>query len=487
MNEKLENKQQYLRNEIIDKGYNPDDFGEFMVKLTNNENPNLEIWTLEELKFIVAQYKSQIDKNIVEQNALEIKNNNNEQDKVQIADNSVEKNNQNEFPKEALEDYNYIIKTVKLEENPLTSNEEINITISAPVKINPGFFSYSYYQYTVQTSPLGYKVIRKLSDFSFLEEILPLFNSSKFIPSLPNFEYNLEDYSPKKMLLLENYLNHLIEDKFFRALPIIFEFLSIPQDDWNKKRIEKYNKMKALPLEEIPTLEGEFHIMINNANDKKAVKAIDEINEKSYAFDELNIALNEILELLEKICLSFKNLSKAFYDLNKVYKNNNNLNDIFNRLYSLAKIWSRNYLKEKDFLDIEFKYFFNMMNNENNSFMKKCEEYKTIKDDYLYKFEKMKKRKDKTEKDLNTFKNLRIDYGLELLMINNEYEKLIEKQGNRTKKQFNKYNENKRIILQSLNNFIKLLDINEDPNKIEEEIKNNKNNILDNQGSNDSI
>ena len=125
-----------------------------------------------------------------------------------------------------------------------------------------------------------------------------------------------------------------------------------------------------------------------------------------------------------------------------------------------------------------------MMNNENNSFMKKCEEYKTIKDDYIYKFEKMKKIKDKKEKDLITFKNLRNDYGLELLMINNEYEKLIEKQGFRTKRQFNKYNEKKGILLQNLNNCIKLLDINEDISKIEEE---NKSNNLENKESSESI
>ena len=107
-------------------------------------------------------------------------------------------NKENEFPNEALQDYEKIIQTVKLEDNPLTNTEELNITISNPVKINPGFFSSSYYQYTIETSPLGYKVVRKLSDFTFLEQVLPLFNSSVFIPSLPNFEYGLKDYAPKK-------------------------------------------------------------------------------------------------------------------------------------------------------------------------------------------------------------------------------------------------------------------------------------------------
>ena len=106
------------------------------------------------------------------------------------------------------------------------------------------------------------------------------------------------------------------------------------------------------------------------------------------------------------------------------------------------------------------------MNNENDSFIKKYEEYKTIKDDYLNKFEKMKKIQNKNEKDIKIFNNLRIDYGLKLLMINNEYDKLIERQGNRIMTQFLKYNDNKIIILQDFKNCIKLFNINEDPNNI---------------------
>ena len=92
-----------------------------------------------------------------------------------------------------------------------------------------------------------------------------------------------------------------MEDKFFRALPIIFEFLSLSQDDWNKKRIEIYNKMKPLPLEQIPTLEGEFHIIINKEKDKKGSEIIEEINKKNISFEALNSALDQIMESLDKI------------------------------------------------------------------------------------------------------------------------------------------------------------------------------------------
>ena len=65
---------------------------------------------------------------------------------------------------------------------------------------------------------------------------------------------------------------------------------------------------------------------------------------------------------------------------------------------------------------------------------------------------------------METIKTLRRDYGLQLLMINTEYKKLLERQANRTIIQFNKYNNNKDLLLQNFNNCLKILDINGDQN-----------------------
>ena len=54
-------------------------------------------------------------------------------------------------------------------------------------------------------------------------------------------------------------------------------------------------------------------------------------------------------------------------------------------------------------------------------------------------------------------------------MVNNEYQNLLERQANRSLTQFLKYNENKNIILQDYNNCIKLFNINEDPNNMNED------------------
>jgi len=94
-------------------------------------------------------------------------------------------------------------------------------------------------------------------------------------------------------------MNSIIQNEFFRSLPIIFEFITLPQEEWNKKRIEKYNKMKPLSLSQIPTLEGEFHIIINQNNDNKGIKIKEEINKKNEAYEELNMAIYELLSMIK--------------------------------------------------------------------------------------------------------------------------------------------------------------------------------------------
>ena len=491
-----ERKQQYLRSEIIDQGYNPDDFTTYMGSLRGEEGLNIENWTFEDLQQVVTQFKELIaqnqqqqtsepeqqqevpqpdetqnqDNNINNQNVEEGHEQQDIESSIKDCTVPVEKPNQiapsKEFPNEPFEEYEEIIKTEKLENNDITEKNDLYITVSNPVKVKDGFFSSSYYNYTVKTSPVGYSVIRKVSDFTFLYETLPIINGAVFNPTLPHFEFGLKDDSPKKLLYIQNYMNSLIENKFFRTLPIVFEFLTLPQEKWNKLRLEKYAKIKPSSLNKMPTLEGELHINISKFEDNKAIKIKDEINKKTEAYDALNSAMDELLATIEKLSLCYKTLAKSLFDLAKSHKDNQVLNGFFNRLLSLTKTWARDYIVESNFLKDEFKYFFKFINKENNSFLKKYDEYKYSRDEYQSKYEKVKKLPQRTKKDLDLIKSLRREYGLELLAVNDEYQKLNERHANRCTLQFMKFNNKKDVILQDYNKCVKLFNINEDPNSI---------------------
>ena len=508
MSESIEEKQQYLHDEIIAQNYDGNEFTEYICSIRGEERDNIDLdkWSLEELKSIVQQFKSQHmqkpneveeapeenhEQNEVHEEVPEKLKENQENEakpEPQVQENAQNENKDdapneeekkeepklesktssgNDFPNEFLESFTYNIKTEQMQTNEITDQNDLYVTVSNPVRVKPGVFALPYFQYDVVTKPIGYKVVRKLADFLFLNEIMPLYNNVVFNPPLPHFEFGLKDDSGKKMLYLQNYINSLIENKFFRTLPIFYEFLSLPQVKWNNKRNE-LAKMKQLPLTRMPFLEGELNININKEEDAKAFKIKDEINKKAEALDGVNSTMDKILEIFDNLKYQFEMLAKFLLDLEKAYQSNQELKGFFNRLKLLSKRWSKDYLKQKIVFRDEFKYYFKFINKDNVSFLKKFEEYRVARDDYKSKFEKVKKMQVRQTKDIELVKKLRNDYGLQLLIVNKEYNYLLERQAHRCMTQFMKYHEYQKSILQGYENCKTLFNINQDINNLED-------------------
>jgi sorting nexin-7/30/sorting nexin-8 len=491
MAESIEDKQQFLRSQIMDRGYSTEEFTNFLGNIRGEEGLDLNNWSLADLQEVVNQFTSQYQyqdqqpqgqtypqTNEIQNQEQNFNNNNNssqEENPNTSQDNEVQEkteqkpanNSAKGFPKDPFELYEHSVLTKKLEKTVITDNDDLFVTIKEPVRIKKGVFSSAYYQYTVETSPVGFKVVRRVSDFTFLYEKLPIYNSAVFNPVLPHFEIGLKDESPKKMLYIQNYVNSLVENPFFRTLPIVFEFLTLPQEEWEKKKQETYSKVKPPSLANMPTLEGVLNVKINKTEDNKAVKLKSEIDKKVEGFDEINIAMDELLASIEKVSLCFKSVARAFLNLSKAHKQNEVMFEIFKRLLNLSKTWSSNYLKERDFIRDELKYYFKFMNKENVSYLKKYEAFKMARDDYKNKYEKVKKMPAKSQKEVDSVLKLRRDYGLQLIMVNSEYDKLMERQSRRFLNQFVKYNQNKDTILHNFNNCIKLFNINEKTNDLE--------------------
>ena len=476
MSETLQEKQEYLRQEIMEQGYDGNAFFVFISSIRGEEEVDLDSWSFEDLKSVVAQFKSQYNQNQneVNQESAEEQGQNNSNEPPQQNQEMEEKKevekkptSENDFPNDLLDPLYKVMKTEKMVPNEISDKRNLFITISNPQKVKQGLLSMAYYQYDMQTEPMGYKVVRKVNDFTFLYETLPLFNCAVFNPILPHFEFGLKDDSPKKMLYIQNYMNSLVENIFFRTLPIIYEFLTLPQVKWNSKRME-YAKMKTLPISKMPTLEGELIVNINKEEDAKALKIKEEINKKTEALDSINSTVDEILNCFDKLNILYKNLGKALLDLEKVYQSNETMNGFFNRLKTLSVIWSDDYPKIKEVFKDDFKYFFKYMNKENVSYLKKFEEFRVTREDYKKNYEKIKRLQTRQPKDLETIKTLRVEYGLQLLMVNDEYKKLIERQAYRCMVQFMKYNENQNTILKDYENCRKLFIINQQQENPEE-------------------
>ena len=341
---------------------------------------------------------------------------------------------------EAISNYEEIMNCEKLKENELTEREDLFIEIETPMKINPGGICFSYYQYTIKTNPIGYNVIRKLSDIELLYEIIPNYNKTKFNPLLPKFQLGLNDDSEKKLLFLRFYLNSLVEDPYYRSLPIVFDFFSLPQNEWNKKSKEYKKKKEIKDLEKMVNIEGSHYIKISNEEDFQAMRIKDNIKIKDEAYNKLNDDMDELLPIMEKMSVCLKNISQDLLNLKNIYYDGNKSTEIlgncFEQLNLIIKEWGENYIKQRNYLKNEFKYFFKYINKELNSFLKNIELYENVKEEYEKKFMKFQKMPSPEEKDEENIIYLKKLYGLHLVHVIDEYKKLNERQGKRTNKKF---------------------------------------------------
>ena len=470
MEEDIQTKQQYLRKEIIDEGYDPGDFNSYMCSIRNEEDIDLDAWTLEELRNVVESFKEEVMKKQQEEqesnNLFEDNNNNNTyqsfkpsstiQSRETINSIKVQLDGQENDP---FDEYHKVEACIRLQKNEITYRNDLFITICNPVKINPGFFSLSYYQYEVKTYPLNYDVFRKVSDFIFLNQKLPLIHPLVYTPSIPSFQYGLKDDSPKKMRYLQNYMNLLIENKFFRSLPIVYDFITLPQEDWNQKVKNKYSKIKIpMKFENMPNFEGKNSIAISKSEEAKASKIKSEITPINGALLNLNTHLDELLAAMDKISLCFKNVGLSFEELQKksMYFNDT-LSSGYKNLAELFKTWSNNYKTQADFFREEIKYHFKFMEKEYTTFLKNFEDYRLAREEYKRTFDRMKKLKVPTKEDLYSLKDIKKYYAYQLVYINNEYYLLKERQANRLINQFIKYYDNKDVIFQDYQKCISLI------------------------------
>ena len=234
---------------------------------------------------------------------------------------------------EAFTDYEERINCYKLSENDLSKRKDLSVEIVSPVKIKPSGLSFSYFQYTIKTNPIGYSVLRKLSDFELLYETIPKFNKNKFNPVLSKFPINLADDSEKKILFLQFYLNSLVEDSYYRSLPIVFDFLSLPQSEWEKK-VKTYQKIKEITkIEQMYNLDEYFNIKINHEDDFKAMKIKDDIKQKDEIYKKLNENMDELFPIMEKISVCLKNISQNLLNLKNIYGDGHKYNETLSYCY----------------------------------------------------------------------------------------------------------------------------------------------------------
>ena len=401
-----EEKQKYLRQNILDKGYDANDFIAFLESKKGEGASDISNWSKIDLYAVVQEYilvhtkdntnskpktepsnnntnTNTSNNNNINNNIEPKKENNNNNDKNSkilndyeiIEDKSVIKNEMINDKKEKINSKNFVandenfgmivpdfIICQKAETNALNNQDNLEITVSDPQKVDNGFFSKAYINFLISTNPLNFKVRRKHADFVWLRERLSVIFNLNVLPRLPRKgKVNGDNRIKKRMRNLERFLNYLLKDNLVKNSKIFYDFLTLEKEDDFEKQKKIYNKLKSpTEIREVKTLDGKLKIQVT------------EQSEKYFNKIKSNAALNETV--LKQINDTFKLLK---LEMNATITRISSFSPMFDKLIKIRKSYLPNNILSQSYMQLKniFTSWVDILKKQNNFFLKDVKEY----------------------------------------------------------------------------------------------------------------
>ena len=402
-------KMKYISANILEKGYNPEDLSNFVIKKIGKP---IESISLDQLKKLIEQFK---DQSLVDT----YKNLDSNQEEEEIKE---ESNDEIEDPF-----YNtmiYEIKTQLQQDNELLKldkeKKRISIIVSDPIKEKAkNIFKKVVYSYKVECPEIKTEVRRTYADFEWLRNILGSYYALRVVPPIMKeamyFQLDIvnkkdteEAIENAKIKYLNYFMNSLIKKKIFRTSAILYEFLELNDSDFKKYKdlLGKYKYDLNVSLDNLKTVKGNLKFQLKLSEIKKADlfgKKVNEITNLYNFLDKkiLNLS-NDFLNLethMKQIASTFNKLSTAL----NFNEHSKKMQEIYQKLNTIFNSWSNSYGKQYSFFKSDFKDFFNYINleiQEMSSLNQNFLSYKKHYEDYSTKINK-KKEELFNQKDFN--------------------------------------------------------------------------------------
>ena len=367
-------KQKYINDNIIAKGYNLEDLSR---SITVRTGLTINEISLDTLKKEVEFYKTQQLKESYKV-AKEMK---------------AGKSKKDDIITELYSPEQFSIKTQKNPESDLTKLENekkrINpVIIRSTSEIVSGLLSKkTVYRFTISTPEINQNVSRTLEDFEFFHNVLVERYPFKYIP--PIFPRNKEKTYSHELYkrYLNRFLEHVAQRKILRTSPITLEFLELSRNEFEmyrktleaKKFVCKYNMSNYM------TVKG--FLQFNFSPEQLAVpeQYYKKIEATSSIYKNLNTIMGKIVKDLNDLGRHMRQASEAFSAL-KNYSSDSRqdttLITCYEKLKGIFNTWSQSYDKQKFFFNNNFREFFDYMNLEINNLSLINKQFINIKNDY---------------------------------------------------------------------------------------------------------
>ena len=380
-------KQNFLRENILEKGYDVNEFVSFLQSKKGEAGSDISNWSMEDLRIVVKEFTSNIDSanSQLQQN----------QNLSQTQQNISSLNSQNSLQSRnsiALTEDDYgitipeYIECLKTETTELSKYENVEITVKEPQKVNAGFFSKTFINFVITTNPINSNVRRKHADFVWLRERLSIIFNLNVLPPLVK-KVKIDDKKMnKKMRILERFLVYLAKDPLVKNSQIFYDFLTLEDEGEFEKRKKIYNKLKTpIELKDIKSIDGKMKIgvtpkkeeFLTNIKDNTAFNetALKKFNQNFKLLkQETNVVITRVL--------SFGPLFDKLIKISTTYFDNNVIIESYNQMKNIFNTWAETLKKQNSFFFHDVKEYFKLLCGNYHHLRELVQFVETIKVNY---------------------------------------------------------------------------------------------------------
>ena len=413
--EETQEKQNYLREKIMDAGYDTNAFVEFLIEKKGDAGADVANWSLSDLKDVVQEFI-----------ALYGGNEGNEDDAQQQQEERYESNDAYNEPKETKQSsqpkqQNYrntectygivtknVIHCVKSSSYEMSNCDNIQIKVGSFEKVEGKIFSKAYVSYLITTMPFNWNVRRRFSDFEWLRQTLVNYYSYCLIPSVPKKSKNISkmvganydnDFLSKRARNFEKFLNYLIIDPILKNTKLVYDFLSMEKDDEFQKMKKSVDKAKtpAFNISKAITIDGNATIEICEEKEKYLNEIKEGTTQNENILKKINATIKTLKDDLNNASDKLFDISKNFGLMKEIaiqYKENGEVVQSYAEMSSMFSNFSLYLVKQKNLLFIDLKEYFKYVKNNYRSMKEFLHKTENLKNTFYKSFKSLKTKKE---------------------------------------------------------------------------------------------
>ncbi len=395
----IEEKQIYLRENILEKGYDANLFANYLIEKKGEDGADIGSWSMNDLQKVVQEFIEKQSSflsggDIVippPQNSNEITEEQNKPLPEETKNKSPNDNKnepQNEAPNQQKEVSNIphikvnpqlygivspeTLPCKKPESTPLSSVENILITVGTPEKKEGGFFSKSYITYLITTNGINISVRRRYSDFVWLHQVVFDLYPYLIVPPVPKKNKIGGDrfsdiFINKRMRYLEKFLNWLASNPVIKNSKLFYDFLSIEKEaDFNKSKTA-YNKIKPQTnIQEFISPDGKMNLGVKQEKEIYFQNIKDNIFYNQELLNKLNINLKQLKTQMDMLIQKIDEVSKIWEELfnnSTKYCDEMSIVNTYNQMNKLFKNWEECLKKQNNLIFVDVREYFKYIRN----------------------------------------------------------------------------------------------------------------------------